>query len=936
MKKWLLICLILCGASLSFGQSYYSYYSTVDPSNAGFMTQLQTRIRSPFTSISYDNFSNNIDDFASFPADGGKRKVQCVYMGDSYWYTYTPPFDYFSSMNREHTWCQSWFPMTGPQYSDQHHLFPTNPSANSSRGNNPLDKVVSVSRYWGDSKIGTDSRGRVVFEPRDSHKGDAARALLYMSVKHNGVYGDWTFSALSTLLGTSFQDVGILLQWHQQDPPDKWEVERNNYIQSVQKNRNPFVDHPEWVSKINFWNLSALSPVYSSEPQAQLSGLTTASVNGSYIDLTWTLATGTPAPTAYMVLAYDTNNYFIPMDGVSYTEDSNLSDGKALVYIPHSVSSTQYRFSGLNPNTSYYFKVYACASTTNPINYKLEDAPSMVVTTFPSVLDSEPANHVASVSATTTGIGQIKVTFPPATGSPLPTGYLLVGSQSGSFSTPLDGNVYADDAVLTDGNARVNLTYSTGTLEYTFSSLSANKTYYFRVYPYNGAASARNYKTDGTIPAANATTPQVAASPTVQTSNLDQVTPVSFRATGNIVDLGYPNPTQYGFTWNTADNPVIGTNSTSQNGPISTTGSFSNTLTGLLPQTQYFVRAYATNSVGTAYGNSIALFTLASEPTEYPTNFTASNVTANRMVLSWTPASGNDGYLLLMKAGTSITGRPVDGTVYVEGETVGDATVASLLLSSSLSSYTVSNLIPSTGYSFILMPFLWDEGNPETFNYLTTGTVPSVYSVTSADPYTGPAAFVNEFSQGASGAKEWVELVVTQASANLQNWKLTDGNGSLSITLSGTGFSNLPAGTLIVIYNGGDVDTGISLDTTLYPDQVLKISSLNSTGIYAVTRTTGWNSTTGAFGNSTNTDGPILYNASATAMFTFPSGAYPGSNQSAQYTGTGSQDPQNATNWTKVSATTAATPGLPNGGSNTTWIMGFGTVPVELSGFEQE
>ena len=44
--------------------------------------------------------------------------------------------------------------------------------------------------------------------------------------------------------------LSVLLQWHKQDPVDEYEKQRNEKIYEIQGNRNPFIDHPEWVEKI--------------------------------------------------------------------------------------------------------------------------------------------------------------------------------------------------------------------------------------------------------------------------------------------------------------------------------------------------------------------------------------------------------------------------------------------------------------------------------------------------------------------------------------------------------------------------------------------------------------------------------------------------------------------------------------------------------------
>jgi Domain of unknown function (DUF4347)/Calx-beta domain/RTX calcium-binding nonapeptide repeat (4 copies) len=196
---------------------------------------------------------------------------------------------------------------------------------------------------------------------------------------------------------------------------------------------------------------------------------------------------------------------------------------------------------------------------------------------------------------------------------------------------------------------------------------------------------------------------------------------------------------------------------------------------------------------------------------------------------------------------------------------------------------------------------------------------------------------INEFSQGSDGGKEWVEILVVRDNLNLQGVRLTDDltpptGEKLDITLSGTGFNSLRAGTLIVLYNGGDVDGTITPDLTYNPsvgDYTLQISSRNTSGTYAVTRNIAgsWNFTTGAITNGSNTDLPRLINTSGTAIYTFPKTTPAGAtlpsvpvNRASAFLGGNVVDATNPARWSPDFPSPGANPGLPNGGDNTAWI----------------
>jgi len=179
---------------------------------------------------------SNIDNF--------NNTVRCVYTGKDYSHTAgntSSPGD----INCEHTFAQSWG-ATGIKKSDVHHLFPTRSTVNSSRGSLPFDVVSnhsSANVYHDENDYysyrGSNSSGTTVWEPADQHKGNLARALLYFNTR----YGD-------SLTRSGVNMVSVLLTWHLSDPVDANEISRNDKAYDFQGNRNPFVDHPEFVGYI--------------------------------------------------------------------------------------------------------------------------------------------------------------------------------------------------------------------------------------------------------------------------------------------------------------------------------------------------------------------------------------------------------------------------------------------------------------------------------------------------------------------------------------------------------------------------------------------------------------------------------------------------------------------------------------------------------------
>jgi endonuclease I len=159
---------------------------------------------------------------------------------------------YDKGMNTEHTWPQSQG-ATGIAQSDLHHLQPAEIMPNERRGNHPYGEVERVTWSTGsgasEAKLGVDALGETVFEPRDSVKGDIARGLLYFYTRYAQSRPD-RFS-----LDNFRHSLPTLLKWAHEDPVTDLERQRNDAVQRVQGNRNPFVDHPEYIDEIGFAKL---------------------------------------------------------------------------------------------------------------------------------------------------------------------------------------------------------------------------------------------------------------------------------------------------------------------------------------------------------------------------------------------------------------------------------------------------------------------------------------------------------------------------------------------------------------------------------------------------------------------------------------------------------------------------------------------------------
>jgi hypothetical protein len=190
-----------------------------------------------------------------------KGSLEGVYSGYSMRTPYGGNTSYPKPINCEHTVPQSFFNYNNPMKSDLHHLYPVYERWNSTRSNNsfaeiPDNKTVKWMYKDIESKVkpaeNLDEYAeyyKQTFEPRESHKGNLARAIFYFFT----MYPKITDKHKNVRTINDVCDIKTLYIWHLSDPVDKKELERNTLIDSLQGNRNPYIDNPSYVSRA--WNL---------------------------------------------------------------------------------------------------------------------------------------------------------------------------------------------------------------------------------------------------------------------------------------------------------------------------------------------------------------------------------------------------------------------------------------------------------------------------------------------------------------------------------------------------------------------------------------------------------------------------------------------------------------------------------------------------------
>lgn len=238
--------------------------------------------------------------------------------------------------NREHIVPQSFFGSNAPMVSDINFIRPTDGKVNGMRSNYPfgmVSKPTFTSRNG--SKVGnntTSGYSATVFEPIDTFKGDIARMVFYFVTRYESRMADFsTGNMLANNTYPSLQDweLQVLLTWAAQDPVSPEEIARNNASYNFQGNRNPYIDHPEWVQAV--WGTT------SSDTQAPTApaNLAVNSTTASTATLSWGAATDNIGVASYEIY----------VDGILKTTVSG--------------SVTSATVTGLVANTTYSFYIIA-------------------------------------------------------------------------------------------------------------------------------------------------------------------------------------------------------------------------------------------------------------------------------------------------------------------------------------------------------------------------------------------------------------------------------------------------------------------------------------------------------------------------------------------------------------------------------------------------
>ena len=257
-----------------------TYYAGINTSSAAALRTslhalIQKSTKIPYTASTTDTW-NALDFVDEDPLDSSR--ILDIYRN----ITYPKAGGGNNYYNREHTWPNSYgFSVDGPSnfaYTDLHMLMASDISYNSARSNKPYGNCTASCTEYPTTAHNGRGGGSGVF-PGNSNwtnnsiwqtwkgmKGNVARAVLYMDIRYEGGTNADTGYAepdlrltdnASLIVNTNGNAsvaymglLSVLLQWSQEDPVDDYERIRNDAVQTYQGNRNPFVDHPEWIACI--------------------------------------------------------------------------------------------------------------------------------------------------------------------------------------------------------------------------------------------------------------------------------------------------------------------------------------------------------------------------------------------------------------------------------------------------------------------------------------------------------------------------------------------------------------------------------------------------------------------------------------------------------------------------------------------------------------
>ena len=466
--------------------------------------------------------------------------------------------------------------------------------------------------------------------------------------------------------------------------------------------------------------------------------------------------------------------------------------------------------------------------------------------TTPSIID---ATDIGSVSINTPqsvvfSIYNIKGGFPPTN-----RGKLFLKLVSATYVT-ISGTDASMFTLSVAPTSPINPAggVSTFTIDFTPTS-SGVKTATLTIYSNDADENPFTFAIQGT---GASSIPTLASTTTVTSRTVN-----SGLSGGDISSNGGSPVTARGVCWSTSTLPTVDYSKTTDGTGI---GTFSSTITGgLAAATHYYVRAYATNAIGTAYGPEVEFYTLSIEPTGQVTGVTNPVKTATTIDLSWTAAPGADGYIIIQKTGpTAPTSTGVeDGKPFADFTSIPVG--SSVVFEVTSATCQITGLTSTTQYSFTIIPFAKGADN-STYNYKVDGTLGTItVSTTAAEPTIQASELKWETVATNSMGLSWTNGNgvgrVLVMKANSSTTDPTNGITYTGSTVFGSG-DQIGAGTYVIYSGTGPAKSYIVISNldllTLYYFKVMEYNGSGLQTTYNMTGTPGF-----AIGNSDASALPI-------------------------------------------------------------------------------
>jgi len=482
----------------------------------------------------------------------------------------------------------------------------------------------------------------------------------------------------------------------------------------------------------------------------------------------------------------DAGTSTVTVRGVCWSTTINPTIANSKTADANGVGTFSSSITGLTSGVTYHIRAYATSSVgtsygSDIIFITLGTAPTVTTTT---------ASNITNATAQAGG----NVT------------------SSGTSTVTARGVCWSTTANPTIANSKTTDDSGIGVFTSIINSLTPATTYHIRAY----ATSS-----DGTSYGSDLTFTTLGTAPTITTTTASNITTTTATAGGNVTDVGTSTVTARGVCWSTSTNPTVANSKTTDGTGI---GTFTSSVTGLIPNTTYHIRAYATSSVGTSYGSDLTLTTICLAPSSFSLSAPANGGwTTSTPLFQWATAIGASTYNLY-----------IDGVLKKANITTTNYQILSNeAITSGMHTWYI---VASNGCS--------TESN-ETWSFRVDTAQPTAFSLVSPTDNSWTASLQPTFSWGASSdvnsglAKYqlWIDgtlnrdNIVTTATSTTPTLNLTNGSHTWEIrAVDNVGIvrnstqiwtvkiDNLPPGnsTGSCLYFDGTAHTFVSMSSALH------------------------------------------------------------------------------------------------------------------------